>query len=69
LQQSRCKVLFLQPEKDTWTPLETSKPFYDRIKSDKKIILLENCGHAPYEENGLTTMRNEIDLFLRTLEK
>ena len=64
-----CKVLFLQPEKDTWTPLETSKPFYDRIKSNKRIILLENCGHAPYEENGLSTMKNEILLFLRTLEK
>ena len=59
-----CDVLYLQPEKDTWTTLETSKPFFDRLKGEKKIVLLENCGHAPYEENGLTTMKNEIHKFL-----
>jgi alpha-beta hydrolase superfamily lysophospholipase len=59
-----CSVLFLQPEKDTWTTLETSKPFFDRIKSEKKLVILENCGHAPYEEPGLTTMKIEIQKFL-----
>lgn len=62
-----CKVLFLQPEKDTWTTLETSKPFFDRIKSDKKMVILENCGHAPYQENGLTTMKTEVQNFLNEL--
>ena len=59
-----CKVLFLQPGKDTWTTLETSKPFFDRIKGYKKLVILENCGHAPYEEVGLTTMKAEIQKFL-----
>ncbi|AKC20643.1 hypothetical protein IY39_12120 [Flavobacterium psychrophilum] len=64
-----CKVLFLQPEKDTWTTLETSKPFFDRIKSEKKLVILENCGHAPYQENGLTTMKTEIQNFFIELKE
>lgn len=64
-----CKVLFLQPEKDTWTTLETSKPFFDRIKGDKKLVILENCGHAPYQESGLTTMKTEIENFLTELKE
>ena len=63
-----CKVLYLQPEKDNWTTLETSKPFFDRIKSEKKLVMLANCGHAPYEENGLSTMKNETQLFLSELQ-
>lgn len=57
---NKCPVLFLQPEKDTWTTLETSKPFYDRLNCIKRLVMLENCGHAPYEEPGLTTMKTEI---------
>ncbi len=64
-----CKVLYLQPEKDTWTTLRTSKPFFDRIKSEKKLVILENCGHAPYEENGLSTMKTEIQIFLNNINK
>ncbi len=60
-----CRVLFLQPEKDTWTTLETSKPFFDRIKNEKKLVVLENCGHAPYEEPVLTAMKIEIQKFLK----
>jgi hypothetical protein len=28
------------------------------------LVILENCGHAPYEEVGLTTMKAEIQKFL-----
>lgn len=64
-----CNVLYLQPEKDTWTTLETSKPFFDRIKAKKKLVILENCGHAPYQENGLTTMKTEIQNFLNEIKE
>lgn len=66
-QFDNCKVLYLQPELDTWTSLETSKPFYDRIKGEKKLVILENCGHAPYEEPGLTILKEEIENFLNEL--
>jgi alpha-beta hydrolase superfamily lysophospholipase len=64
---TKCKVLYLQPEKDTWTTLSTSKPFYDRINSEKSLIMLENCGHAPFEEPGVSTMKNAIQNFLRKI--
>jgi alpha-beta hydrolase superfamily lysophospholipase len=63
-----CEVLFLQPEKDTWTTIETSKPFYDRLNCSKKLVLLKNCGHAPYEESGLTTLKIEAINFLNKLK-
>jgi alpha-beta hydrolase superfamily lysophospholipase len=62
-----CDLLFLQPEKDTWTTLETSRPFYEKIKAKKKLVILENCGHAPYQENGLATMKTEIQNYLNEI--
>ena len=58
-------LLFLQPQKDTWTTFETSKSFYEKLNCPKKVVFLENCGHAPYEEPGLSTMKIEIIKFLR----
>lgn len=60
-------LLFLQPQKDTWTTFETSKSFYEKLNCPKKVVFLENCGHAPYEEPGLSTMKIEIIKFLRQL--
>lgn len=64
---TNCPILFLQPEKDTWTTFETSRPFYEKLICDKKMVLLENCGHAPYEEPGLSKMKVEIISFLENL--
>jgi len=60
-------VLFLQPQKDTWTTFETSRSFYEKLSCPKKVVFLENCGHAPYEEPGLSTMKTEIIKFLEYL--
>lgn len=60
-------LLFLQPQKDTWTTFQTSKPFYEKLNCPKKLVFLENCGHAPYEEPGLSTMKTEIIRFLESL--
>lgn len=60
-------LLFLQPEKDTWTTFETSKPFFERLNCTKKDVFLENCGHAPYEEPGLSVMKMEIIRYLKNL--
>lgn len=59
-----CSVLYLHPEKDTWTTLKVSKPFYDRLRCPKRFLTLKNCGHAPYEEPGLTDMKFEILKFI-----
>lgn len=49
----KCPILLAHPEEDRWTPVKTSKLFFDRIKASKKITLLQNAGHYPIESPGL----------------
>jgi alpha-beta hydrolase superfamily lysophospholipase len=49
-------VLMVHPTDDRWTPLEVSKPFFDRIAAEKELVMLEGCGHFPTEEPGFTQM-------------
>jgi pimeloyl-ACP methyl ester carboxylesterase len=57
-------VLLLHPGADRWTPPELSLPFFERLGGEKRFVLLENCGHAPVEEPGLSTMRHEFLTFM-----
>lgn len=59
-----CPVLMLHPEDDKWTPVEISSLFFDRIQSEKKVILLENAGHFPIESPGLKQLEDESIKFL-----
>lgn len=61
-------LLFLQPAKDTWTKWETSRPFYNKLNCPKKMVILDNCSHAPYEQPGVSVMRDEILQFLKTVQ-
>jgi alpha-beta hydrolase superfamily lysophospholipase len=56
--------LLAHPGNDTWTPTELSKPFFDRIAGMKRFVSLENCGHAPVEEPGGSTLERETANFL-----
>ncbi|MET9327054.1 alpha/beta fold hydrolase [Tsukamurella sp. NPDC003166] len=59
-----CPVLLTQPAADTWTPLELSTPFLDRItRVPVDTVLLENAGHYPLEQPGLDTMVETIAAF------
>jgi pimeloyl-ACP methyl ester carboxylesterase len=61
-----CPVLLTQPAEDRWTPLELSKPVLDPItRVPVRTVMLENAGHYPLEEPGLTQMQNAIDAFIR----
>lgn len=61
-----CPILLTQPAADRWTPLEFSTPFLDRIrKVPVKTVMLENAGHYPLEEPGLTQMHDAVLDFLR----
>lgn len=48
-----CPVLLAHPGADRWTPVELSTPFFDRLGGDKRLVVLEGCGHMPVEEPGL----------------
>lgn len=49
-------VTLVHPADDRWTPPEVSIRFLNRIKGDTSLVLLDNCGHYPIEEPGLTQL-------------
>lgn len=59
-----CPVLLAQPADDRWTTLEASQPFFNRIKAPKQLVLLENGGHVPVEEPGITQLDDAVTSFL-----
>ncbi|MDS9470186.1 alpha/beta fold hydrolase [Paracoccus sp. MBLB3053] len=61
-----CPILLTQPAADRWTPLDYSTPFLKRIrKVPVKTVMLENAGHYPIEEPGLTQLHDAVLDFLR----
>ncbi|TQM32372.1 alpha/beta hydrolase [Nocardia bhagyanarayanae] len=60
-----CPVLHTQPAEDHWTPLELSKPVTGAItKVPVTTVVLDNAGHYPLEEPGLTQMHDAITEFV-----
>jgi alpha-beta hydrolase superfamily lysophospholipase len=59
-----CPVLLVHPADDRWTTIEASRPFFDRIKGPKELVMLENCGHYPIEEPGVTRLEEAMVAFL-----
>ncbi len=62
-----CPLLFLQPENDYIIPWSTSRPFYDALSCEKKMVVLENCGHIPLEKPGTDQMIEAVISFLNEL--
>jgi alpha-beta hydrolase superfamily lysophospholipase len=62
-----CPVLLAQPAADRWTTIEASRPFFDRIRGPKELVMLENCGHLPIEQPGLSRLEEAVVAFLRKL--
>lgn len=61
----KVPVLLVHPGNDLWTPVKISELFYNRIASNKIKVILENAGHFPVEEPGLTQMETAISDFLK----
>jgi alpha-beta hydrolase superfamily lysophospholipase len=60
-----CPLLLAHPAEDEWTPLAVSQPFFERLACDKELVTLEGCGHFPYEEPGVSQLRNAVENFLQ----
>lgn len=59
-----CPVLLTQPAEDRWTPLRLSDPVLGRMsRVPTETVMLENAGHYPLEEPGLTQMRDAVAAF------
>lgn len=59
-----CPLLLVHPADDKWTPLAVSQPFFERLGGDKELVMLEGCGHFPYEEPGVSQLREAVERFL-----
>ncbi|WP_423380170.1 hypothetical protein [Burkholderia sp. LMG 32019] len=58
--------ILTQPAADRWTPLHLSEPFLARIhRVPVSVTMLENAGHYPLEQPGLSQMVDAIDAFYR----
>lgn len=51
-------VTLVAPAADRWTPAELSIRFLQRISGTTELVMLDNCGHFPIEEPGLTQLRD-----------
>lgn len=47
-----CPVILAHPEEDRWTPIALSVPFFERLRSPKRLITLPRSGHFPVELPG-----------------
>ena len=59
-----CPVLLAHPGLDPWTPVDLSMQFFDRIKADKQLVVLEGCGHFPVEEPGRFQLEDALQAFV-----
>jgi alpha-beta hydrolase superfamily lysophospholipase len=61
-------VLLAQPAEDHIIPFWVSEGFYNRLACPKELVMLENAGHIPLEEPGITQLEESALRFLENLE-
>jgi alpha-beta hydrolase superfamily lysophospholipase len=59
-----CPVLLTHPADDRWTDIALSRPFFDRLKVSKRLMMLDGAGHLPIEEPGASQLRASLLDFL-----
>jgi alpha-beta hydrolase superfamily lysophospholipase len=52
---------------DRWTTSEARRPFFDRSKGPRELVMLENCGHFPIQEPGISRLEEVVVAFLKKL--
>lgn len=60
-----CPVLLVHPMENRWTQVESSHVLFDKLKTEKSIVMLEACGHFPIEEPGFSQLENAALNFLQ----
>ena len=60
-----CPVLLVHPTEDGWTQVESSQLLFDKLKTEKSIVMLEGCGHFPGEEPDFSQLENAALKFLQ----
>lgn len=62
-----CPLLLVHPGEDHWTSVEMSHPAFDRINSQKRLVLLSGGSHLPVEPEPLKELQDEVRSFLSML--
>jgi alpha-beta hydrolase superfamily lysophospholipase len=62
-----CPVLLVHPGEDRWTPVVSSRLFFEKIRGEKYIRMLDKCGHFPVEEPGFSQLEDAVVEFLARL--
>lgn len=57
-------VLLVHPAADRWTPAALSQRTLARFAGPTRSVLLDNCGHFPIEEPGITVLERELGAFV-----
>lgn len=66
-QFTACPVLLTHPGADRWTPVDVTRPFFERIAAPKELVLLDNAGHLPVEQPGLAQLEHAVGRFIDAL--
>jgi alpha-beta hydrolase superfamily lysophospholipase len=53
-------VTLVHPGADRWTPSVLSERFMERIGNSNHVVWLDDCGHYPVEEPGLTQLEATV---------
>lgn len=64
---TQCPILLTHPAADTWTTVDSSLLFFNRLNVHKQLVLLDNCGHFPVEQPGLQQFENAVRQFLQAI--
>jgi alpha-beta hydrolase superfamily lysophospholipase len=49
----KCPVLLVHPQRDNWTDLSLSQLFFNELRCEKVLKMLDGAGHFPIEPEGL----------------
>jgi alpha-beta hydrolase superfamily lysophospholipase len=60
-----CPVLLAHPGEDRMTDIALSRRFFDRLRGDKRMVVLEGASHMPTEHPGVDQLEAEVVAFMR----
>jgi alpha-beta hydrolase superfamily lysophospholipase len=60
-----CPVLLAHPGDDRMTDIALSRRFFDRLRGDKRMVVLEGASHMPTEHPGVDQLEAEVLAFLK----
>lgn len=61
---NQCPALLVHPEDDRWTDIRLSMLTFEKLKCKKDVKILENSGHFPIENPGLSQLEEYIVNFI-----